>query len=177
MIFEGEGDGDTSPRREDRTVGPESGALVERDAAVIPRQALSTPRLSAIRTVELAEKSTRRSPTGPGSRLPLAPGGSEAIEIALKIARLATGRHKTVSFWDAFRGAGLDAASVGGEAMFRSHGIGPLLPGTERVAPFARSRRPHGFPTKSARPILRLAARPALASLDTCWRRRATWRR
>ena len=43
-------------------------------------------------------------------------GGSDAIEVALKIARAATGRFKTLSFWDAFHGAGFGAASVGGEA-------------------------------------------------------------
>lgn len=104
--------------------------------------------------VELAERLTAASPTGPGSRLLFAPGGSEAIEIALKIARLATGRFKTVSFWDAFHGAGFAATSVGGEALFRSHGIGPLLPGSEHVAPFACFRCPYGFPSKSAAPDL-----------------------
>ena len=54
--------------------------------------------------------------------------------MALKLARLATGRHKTISMWDSFHGASLDAISLGGEALFRS-GIGPLLPGTEHVQP------------------------------------------
>ena len=63
-----------------------------------------------------------------------APGGAEAIGMALKLARLATGRHKTISMWDSFHGASLDAISLGGEALFRSH-IGPLLPGTEHVQP------------------------------------------
>jgi 4-aminobutyrate aminotransferase len=63
-----------------------------------------------------------------------APGGTIAIGMALKLARLATGRHKTVSMWDAFHGASLDAISIGGEALFR-RGMGPLLPGTEHVQP------------------------------------------
>jgi len=63
-----------------------------------------------------------------------APGGAEAIGMALKLARLATGRHKTISMWDSFHGASLDAISIGGEALFRS-GIGPLLPGAEHVQP------------------------------------------
>jgi 4-aminobutyrate aminotransferase len=63
-----------------------------------------------------------------------APGGAEAIGMALKLARLATGRHKTISMWDSFHGATLEAISIGGEALFRS-GIGPLLPGTEHVQP------------------------------------------
>jgi 4-aminobutyrate aminotransferase len=63
-----------------------------------------------------------------------APGGAEAISMALKLARIATGRHKTVSMWDSFHGATLDAISVGGEAVFR-RGIGPLMPGTEHAPP------------------------------------------
>ncbi len=63
-------------------------------------------------------------------------GGSDAVEVAMKIARAATGRFKTLSFWDSFHGAGFGASSVGGEATFRSHIAGPLLPGAEHVAPF-----------------------------------------
>ena len=63
-----------------------------------------------------------------------APGGTSAVGMALKLARAATGRFKTISMWDAFHGASLDAISVGGEALFRK-GAGPLLPGTEHVPP------------------------------------------
>jgi len=62
------------------------------------------------------------------------PGGTTAVGMALKLARTATGRHKTVSMWDAFHGASLDTISVGGESLFRQ-GIGPLLPGAEHVPP------------------------------------------
>jgi 4-aminobutyrate aminotransferase len=71
-------------------------------------------------------------------------GGSDAVEVALKHARAATGRFKILSFWDAFHGAGLGASSVGGEALFRSGRIGPLLPGTEHVAPFGCYRCAYG---------------------------------
>ena len=54
--------------------------------------------------------------------------------MALKLARVATGRFKTISLWDSFHGAGLDTISIGGEAIFRND-IGPLLPGTEHVPP------------------------------------------
>jgi 4-aminobutyrate aminotransferase len=63
-----------------------------------------------------------------------APGGTLAIGMALKLARLATGRHKTLSLWDSFHGASLDAISIGGEAIFRQ-GMGPLMPGTEHAPP------------------------------------------
>ena len=47
---------------------------------------------------------------------------------------MATGRHKTISMWDAFHGASLDAISIGGEAIFRQD-MGPLLPGAEHAPP------------------------------------------
>jgi 4-aminobutyrate aminotransferase len=56
--------------------------------------------------------------------------------MALKLARYATGRFKTVSMWDSFHGASLDAISVGGEALFRE-GLGPLLPGCLHVPPYS----------------------------------------
>jgi len=83
--------------------------------------------------VGLAAKLTALAP-GDLDKVLFAPGGTEVIGIALKIARIATGRHKTVSMWDSFHGASLDAISLGGEALFR-RGIGPLLPGTEHAPP------------------------------------------
>jgi 4-aminobutyrate aminotransferase len=73
------------------------------------------------------------------SKVLLAPGGSLAIGMAMKLARIATGRHKTLSMWGAFHGAGLDAISIGGESVFREH-VGPLLPGCEHVMPCRPSR-------------------------------------
>ncbi len=105
--------------------------------------------------VALARKLAALAP-GKLDKLVLAPGGSEAIEMALKLARAVTGRHKTISFWDSFHGAGFGAASVGGEALFRSGPVGPLLAGTEHVAPFACYRCPYGYPDRAGRPQLEL---------------------
>ncbi|MEX0286588.1 MAG: aspartate aminotransferase family protein [Paracoccaceae bacterium] len=93
--------------------------------------------------VELAEKLGEVAP-GRLNKVLFTTGGSDANEVALKIARAATGRFKTLSFWDSFHGAGFGAASIGGEATFRSHIAGPLLPGTEHVAPFHPTRCPYG---------------------------------
>ncbi|WP_375691704.1 aspartate aminotransferase family protein [Pseudooceanicola sp. LIPI14-2-Ac024] len=93
-------------------------------------------------SVELAEELGRIVP-GDLSKVLFTTGGSDANEVALKIARAATGRFKTVSFWDSFHGAGFGAASVGGEETFRSHIAGPLLPGAEHVAPFNCYRCPY----------------------------------
>jgi len=83
--------------------------------------------------VDLARKLAEIAP-GDLNKVLLCPGGAEAIGMALKLARIATGRHKTISMWDAFHGASLDAISVGGEAIFRQD-MGPLMSGTEHVPP------------------------------------------
>jgi 4-aminobutyrate aminotransferase len=83
--------------------------------------------------IALARKLAGLAPDPLGKVL-FAPGGALAIGMALKLARVATGRHKTLSLWDSFHGASLDAISIGGEAVFRK-GIGPLLPGTEHAPP------------------------------------------
>lgn len=83
--------------------------------------------------IRLAQKLSELSPTGDYKVL-FAPAGALAVGMALKLARIATGRHKTISFRGAFHGASLDAISVGGEDMFRE-GMGPLLPGAFHVSP------------------------------------------
>jgi len=96
----------------------------------------------------------------------LAPSGSAAIGMALKLARYATGCHKTVPMWDSFYGANLDAASVGGESLFRRN-VGPLLPGTEHVPPVGLACRFFGQDDRAHEP---LATTSTMSS-----RCRATW--
>lgn len=98
----------------------------------------SPRRFTNIPAITLAERLAGLAPEPLGKVL-FAPAGTLAVGMALKIARVATGRFKTVSMWDAFHGASLDAVSVGGEALFR-RGMGPLLPGTEHVPPPDPSR-------------------------------------
>ena len=89
--------------------------------------------------IALAERLGELAP-GNLSKVLFAPSGSAAIGMALKLARYATGRHKTLSMWDSFHGANLDAISVGGEALFR-RGAGPLLPGSEHVPALDQAAR------------------------------------
>jgi 4-aminobutyrate aminotransferase len=83
--------------------------------------------------VNLARKLAQIAPDDLNKSL-FCPGGAEAIGIAMKLARMATGRYKTISMWDSFHGASLDTISIGGEAIFRQD-IGPLLPGSEHAPP------------------------------------------
>jgi len=83
--------------------------------------------------IDLARKLAAISP-GNLNKCLFAPGGAEAISMAVKLARMATGRFKTISMWDSFHGATLDTISLGGEFLFRNN-IGPLMPGSEHVPP------------------------------------------
>jgi 4-aminobutyrate aminotransferase len=95
--------------------------------------------------VELAAKLAAIAP-GNLQKVLFTTGGSDANEVAIKIARTATGRHKTLSFWDSFHGAGFGAAALSGEALFRSGPAAPLVAGAQHVAPFACYRCPYGYP-------------------------------
>ncbi len=50
-----------------------------------------------------------------------APGGTSAVGIALKLARVVTGKHKVVSLTDSFHGASIDAIAAGGEEQFKKY--------------------------------------------------------
>ena len=113
------------------------------------------PRRYACETaLALAEKLAAITPGRLGKVL-FTTGGSDANEVAIKLARTATGRFKTVSFWDAFHGAGFGAASLSGEALFRSGPAAPLMAGAAHVAPFGCYRCPYGHPCDArGEPIL-----------------------
>jgi 4-aminobutyrate aminotransferase len=120
-----------------------------RELPFTPRRFTNQP------AVALAAKLAEIAP-GNLTKILLTPGGSAAIDVALQLARAITGRHKTISFWDSFHGAGFGGASIGGEALFRSGPIGPLLAGSEHVAPFACYRCPYGYPDRDGGPQLEI---------------------
>jgi len=82
-------------------------------------------------SVELARRLSSLAP-GNLNRILFSPGGTSAVGMAMKLARYATGKYKTISMWGTFHGASLDAISIGGEDLFRDD-LGPLLPGTFHV--------------------------------------------
>lgn len=83
--------------------------------------------------IDLARRLCSAAPI-PQAKALFAPGGTSAIGMALKLARVVTGRFKTISMWDSFHGASLDAISLGGEAVFRKN-MGPLMSGAIHVPP------------------------------------------
>lgn len=114
-------------------VGFRNRRVIDAIKAQLDELPFCTRRYTNIPAIKLAKKLAELAP-GNLNKVLFAPGGTSAIGMALKLARAATGRFKTISLWDSFHGASLDAISVGGEAIFRQ-GIGPLLPGTEHVPP------------------------------------------
>ncbi len=103
-------------------------------------------RYTNIPAIKLAKKLAQITPGGLVRSL-FCPGGSEAVEMALMLARQVTGRFKTISYWDSFHGAGFGAASVGGEEHF-SGGFGPMVPGAYHVEFPNYYRNPWGFITQ-----------------------------
>jgi 4-aminobutyrate aminotransferase len=83
--------------------------------------------------VALAEKLLSRWP-GPPARVLFATGGSDAIEIALKLARVATGRPETISIEGSYHGHGFGAFGLSCAAPDAR--LGPFLPGRHHVTPY-----------------------------------------
>jgi 4-aminobutyrate aminotransferase len=78
--------------------------------------------------VALAEGLARHGP-GPGPwRVFFANSGAEAVEAAVKLARLRTGRSKIVAFYGAFHGRTYGALSLTASKPVQRKGYGPLLP-------------------------------------------------
>jgi 4-aminobutyrate aminotransferase len=103
-------------------------------------------RYTNIPAINLAKKLAETTPDGLCKSL-FAPGGSEAIEMALSLAKQVTGNYKTISFWDSYHGTGFAAASVSGEELFHG-GLGPMVPGAFHVEFPNYYRNPWNFKTE-----------------------------
>jgi 4-aminobutyrate aminotransferase len=116
-------------------VGYRHPRMVEALTAQLNELTFSPRRFTNEPAVLIAECLLKHWPGGSGKVL-LTTGGSDAIELAMKIARTATGRYKTISFYDSYHGNGFGALSVGGRHADRSARLGPLLEGAIHVPPF-----------------------------------------
>ncbi len=105
--------------------------------------AFTPRRYTNIPAVQLAKKLVEVTPAGL-DRVLFCPGGSEAIEMALMLAKQVTGKWKTLSYWDAYHGTGFQASAVGGEEHF-TVGNGPMVPGAFHVEFPNYYRNPWGF--------------------------------
>lgn len=109
---------------------PEIIAALKRQLDTLP---FSPRRYTNEPAVALAEKLLARWP-GPPAKLLFTTGGSDAIEIALKLARVATGRHETISLEGSYHGHGF--GSFGLSKAEPDPRLGPFLPGRRHVTPY-----------------------------------------
>jgi len=124
-------------------------AVIEAAIAALRQKNTFTPRrYTNERAIALARKLVEVTPEGL-DRVLFAPGGSEAIEMAIMLAKQVTGKWKTISFWDAYHGNGFQASSIGGERLFKA-GNGPMVPGALHVEFPNYYRNPWGFATQEA---------------------------
>lgn len=116
-----------------------------RVAEAIKRQAdellLTTPSGIYPAKTALAKKLLAKAPPG-FSKVFFTLGGAEATENALKIARMATGRHKLVSRYRSYHGASMGALTLSGD--FRRPPLEPGLVGVVHVLDCYESRLPGG---------------------------------
>ncbi|NNV54605.1 (R)-1-hydroxy-2-aminoethylphosphonate ammonia-lyase [Limnovirga soli] len=98
---------------------------LKQSLAFTPRRYTNVP------AIELAKKLVAVTPKGL-NRVLFCPGGSEAIEMAVMLAKQVTGKWKTLSFWDSYHGTGFQSAALGGEEHFTT-GQGPMVPGAFHV--------------------------------------------
>jgi 4-aminobutyrate aminotransferase len=80
----------------------------------------SPRRYTNLKAIQFAEKLVSYFPSDL-KRVLFAPGGTSAVGMALKLARVITGKTKVVSWHDSFHGASLDAISAGGEEQFKKY--------------------------------------------------------
>ena len=105
--------------------------------------AFTPRRYTNIPAIKFAKKIIEITPEGL-DRVLFCPGGSEAIEMAVMLAKQITGKWKTISYWDSYHGNGFQASSVGGEEHF-TVGNGPMVPGAFHVEFPNYYRNPWGF--------------------------------
>lgn len=112
-------------------------AQLDMGLAFTPRRYTNLP------AVRLAKKLVEIAPTGL-DRVLFCPGGSQAIEMAVMLAKQITGKWKTISYWDSYHGTGFQASSIGGEEHF-TVGQGPMVPGAFHVEFPNYYRNPWGY--------------------------------
>jgi 4-aminobutyrate aminotransferase/(S)-3-amino-2-methylpropionate transaminase len=96
-------------------------------------QKLTVGSFTSLPRVELMDAVAEMAPGGL-DRLQLYSGGAEAVESALRLARVKTGRLDVVGFWGGFHGKTAGAMSLMGSDA--KYGFAPLLPHTTSI-PYA----------------------------------------
>ena len=108
--------------------------------------------------VELAERLTERTPISGPKKAAFFNSGAEAVENAVKIAKVATGRPAVIAYEGAFHGRTHMAMSLTSKQRPYKFGFGPFAPEVYRVAfPYAYRWPSSGDPVAEALDDLRRA--------------------
>ncbi|MDX6286848.1 MAG: 4-aminobutyrate aminotransferase / (S)-3-amino-2-methylpropionate transaminase / 5-aminovalerate [Frankiales bacterium] len=102
--------------------------------------------------VSVCEALNRLTPGDHDKRSMLVNSGAEAIENAVKIARLATGRQAVVAFDQGYHGRTLLTLTLTAKAMPYKHGFGPFAPEVYR-APYSYPYREAGTLAETLRSL------------------------
>jgi 4-aminobutyrate aminotransferase/(S)-3-amino-2-methylpropionate transaminase len=116
-----------------QAIHEQSARLIHTDFTVIPYEPY----------VELAERLCAVSPISGPLRAAFFSAGTEAVENAVKLARLHTGRHAVIAFEGAFHGRTLLALTMTSRTHPYKTGLGPFAPEVYR-APFPNAYRGPG---------------------------------
>lgn len=98
--------------------------------------------------IDLCEKIAEILPGPSKKKVMLINAGTEAIENAVKIARLATGKSGVICFEGAFHGRTYMALSLTSKVKYK-HGLGPFMPGVTRIPYPYCYRCPYGLKQES----------------------------
>lgn len=118
--------------------------------------------------VQLAERLRAHAPAPlDGGKVLFVNSGSEAVEAALKLARMVTGRSMVMAFLGAFHGRPMGALGATASSATYRRGLAALLAGVVHV-PYPIIDRPHGAlsdPADVATDVWRTVAEMTLAKL------------
>ena len=112
-------------------VGYRNPYVIEKVMQQMDKLPFSPRRYTNSIAIEFANKLTALFPPDL-NRVLFAPGGTSSVGMALKLAKVITGKHKVVSLADSFHGASLDAIAAGGEEQFKKY-MGKLSPETKNI--------------------------------------------
>src|ERR1700722_5119974 len=83
--------------------------------------------------IDLAERLAKVAPGKSPKKIFFTNSGAEAIEAALKLSRMHTGRNRVVAFFGAFHGRAYGAMSLSGSKLVHRRGFSPLVPDIHHV--------------------------------------------
>jgi 4-aminobutyrate aminotransferase len=96
--------------------------------------------------IEFAEHLARLAPFKEPAKIFLGNSGTEAVEAAIKLARIHSGRQQFIGFYGAFHGRTMGSLAITASKQFYRDGFQPLMSGVTHI-PYPNPYRPILIPT------------------------------